>query len=151
MLRETTGLRLRPGTPALRPRAVHGRVLSPALPVAGARHGSALEASPHGVPDADNGQRCGFPRGRGGRRLRDPGKARRIRLAEDGLHRTHLLQGPDELVGAEPRSEEHTSELQSLMRISYAVFCLKKKKKKINNTLKTNHTLYDTANINKHT
>src|SRR3546814_7918091 len=31
------------------------------------------------------------------------------------------------------RSEEHTSELQSLMRISYAVFCLKKKKK--NNTL----------------
>src|SRR3546814_5965297 len=34
-----------------------------------------------------------------------------------------------------PRSEEHTSELQSLMRISYAVFCLKKKtehKKKIN-------------------
>src|SRR3546814_4324942 len=30
------------------------------------------------------------------------------------------------------RSEEHTSELQSLMRISYAVFCLKKKKKKTN-------------------
>src|SRR3546814_6031904 len=29
------------------------------------------------------------------------------------------------------RSEEHTSELQSLMRISYAVFCLKKKKKKM--------------------
>src|SRR3546814_2928754 len=29
-----------------------------------------------------------------------------------------------------PRSEEHTSELQSLMRISYAVFCLKKKKKR---------------------
>src|SRR3546814_5747612 len=28
-----------------------------------------------------------------------------------------------------PRSEEHTSELQSLMRISYAVFCLKKKNK----------------------
>src|SRR3546814_4688753 len=34
------------------------------------------------------------------------------------------------------RSEEHTSELQSLMRISYAVFCLKKKKNKYtNNTL----------------
>src|SRR3546814_3396597 len=30
--------------------------------------------------------------------------------------------------GREDRSEEHTSELQSLMRISYAVFCLKKKK-----------------------
>src|SRR3546814_2855299 len=34
--------------------------------------------------------------------------------------------------GSASRSEEHTSELQSLMRISYAVFCLKKKKK--NNT-----------------
>src|SRR3546814_6845004 len=33
---------------------------------------------------------------------------------------------------ASRRSEEHTSELQSLMRISYAVFCLKKKKKKPN-------------------
>src|SRR3546814_9459685 len=32
------------------------------------------------------------------------------------------------------RSEEHTSELQSLMRISYAVFCLKKKKQKKNKT-----------------
>src|SRR3546814_9829660 len=32
-------------------------------------------------------------------------------------------------LGAACRSEEHTSELQSLMRISYAVFCLKKKKK----------------------
>src|SRR3546814_9660282 len=31
-------------------------------------------------------------------------------------------------LGGEKRSEEHTSELQSLMRISYAVFCLKKKK-----------------------
>src|SRR3546814_7010355 len=34
-----------------------------------------------------------------------------------------------------PRSEEHTSEIQSLMRISYAVFCLKKKKK----TTQNNH------------
>src|SRR3546814_7559606 len=34
------------------------------------------------------------------------------------------------LIGALERSEEHTSELQSLMRISYAVFCLKKKIKK---------------------
>src|SRR3546814_1825991 len=35
------------------------------------------------------------------------------------------------------RSEEHTSELQSLMRISYAVFCLKKKKKKKTQPIKT--------------
>src|SRR3546814_3830466 len=37
-----------------------------------------------------------------------------------------------------PRSEEHTSELQSLMRISYAVFCLKKKKTTSN--INTTHT-----------
>src|SRR3546814_4877448 len=35
---------------------------------------------------------------------------------------------------AEPRSEEHTSELQSLMRNSYAVFCLKNKNKQPNHT-----------------
>src|SRR3546814_6115300 len=35
-------------------------------------------------------------------------------------------------LGVSERSEEHTSELQSLMRISYAVFCLKKKKDTIN-------------------
>src|SRR3546814_2430793 len=38
--------------------------------------------------------------------------------------------GVDSLDACEQRSEEHTSELQSLMRISYAVFCLKKKKKR---------------------
>src|SRR3546814_6801752 len=40
------------------------------------------------------------------------------------------------------RSEEHTSELQSLMRISYAVFCLKKKKKK-NTPTNTNCNVKD--------
>src|SRR3546814_10271316 len=38
-----------------------------------------------------------------------------------------------------PRSEEHTSELQSLMRISYAVFCLKKKK--INTCILESHSI----------
>src|SRR3546814_7778546 len=44
------------------------------------------------------------------------------------------------------RSEEHTSELQSLMRISYAVFCLKKKMhhNKNNNTNHTHHTMQHT-------
>src|SRR3546814_8591223 len=37
---------------------------------------------------------------------------------------------------AEARSEEHTSELQSLMRISYAVFCLQKKKNNTNKCIK---------------
>src|SRR3546814_10009615 len=39
-----------------------------------------------------------------------------------------LAVGAGEELSTEVRSEEHTSELQSLMRISYAVFCLKKKK-----------------------
>src|SRR3546814_5660782 len=50
-------------------------------------------------------------------------------------NRAWLLQGMPRMFetirndGGSLRSEEHTSELQSLMRISYAVFCLKKKKK----------------------
>src|SRR3546814_8409895 len=40
------------------------------------------------------------------------------------------------------RSEEHPSELQSLMRISYAVFCLKKKRKKVNLIPSCIHTTY---------
>src|SRR3546814_3441117 len=43
------------------------------------------------------------------------------------------------------RSEEHTSELQSLMRISYAVFCLKKKKKKAQRSYHTTKTLITTT------
>src|SRR3546814_1032885 len=47
------------------------------------------------------------------------------------------------------RSEEHTSELQSLMRISYAVFCLKKKTKKHNTITSTNNiTILNTRNDN---
>src|SRR3546814_8600575 len=47
---------------------------------------------------------------------------------------------------SETRSEEHTSELQSLMRISYAVFCLKKKKKhKTQNHKSQMHTTIHTT------
>src|SRR3546814_8747667 len=44
-------------------------------------------------------------------------------------HRTQSAKVFFEDIDEVPRSEEHTSELQSLMRISYAVFCLKNKKK----------------------
>src|SRR3546814_8313276 len=49
-----------------------------------------------------------------------------VEIESDKGHDAFLLDEPEflEIV----RSEEHTSELQSLMRISYAVFCLKKKK-----------------------
>src|SRR3546814_1637507 len=50
---------------------------------------------------------------------------------------------------ARPRSEEHTSELQSLMRISYAVFCLKKKRHKLPNyTTLDNTTTQTNTNTN---
>src|SRR3546814_1688506 len=71
--------------------------------------------------------------GPGGRRDAPRGKPGRLALetarpacAEQSRH--HRI-----------RSEEHTSELQSLMRISYAVFCLKKKNKQTNNTQTRQH------------
>src|SRR3546814_1692237 len=60
-------------------------------------------------------------------------RAAYLRKHARGRHETRpqgarvLLSGKSDLL----RSEEHTSELQSLMRISYAVFCLKKNKRKI--------------------
>src|SRR3546814_8746819 len=49
--------------------------------------------------------------------------------SEDGLTQAGSAMEPGDLaIRDELRSEEHTSELQSLMRISYAVFCLKTKK-----------------------
>src|SRR3546814_4758113 len=67
-----------------------------------------------------------------------PARAQRGRSLGRGLRHRWSTRGIAPLEGrsiASPayhrrRSEEHTSELQSLMRISYAVFCLKKKKKK---------------------
>src|SRR3546814_4147007 len=55
------------------------------------------------------------------------GALRGLPLAE-GRRRGRVLMAEHGLGAAADRSEEHTSELQSLMRISYAVFCLKKKK-----------------------
>src|SRR3546814_4956911 len=46
-------------------------------------------------------------------------------MPDDAGYLDRRMQRPEQLFG---RSEEHTSELQSLMRISYAVFCLKTKK-----------------------
>src|SRR3546814_8044515 len=56
-------------------------------------------------------------------RLADVSDAEIAALEAQGVIRTAAPEA-----SAESRSEEHTSELQSLMRISYAVFCLKKKK-----------------------
>src|SRR3546814_3385522 len=55
----------------------------------------------------------------------DVGMRARAIVPELRVEDDHLFRASDAL---DKRSEEHTSELQSLMRISYAVFCLKKKK-----------------------
>src|SRR3546814_4520065 len=52
-----------------------------------------------------------------------------------------LKAGAGTIVIPDQRSEEHTSELQSLMRISYAVFCLKKKKTHTHLTQLTHHVI----------
>src|SRR3546814_2505533 len=54
-------------------------------------------------------------------RLPDHNCAPSVRSTDNQASCARIVPNP-------PRSEEHTSELQSLMRISYAVFCLKKKK-----------------------
>src|SRR3546814_3066069 len=57
-----------------------------------------------------------------------------------------LSAGNEPTTPALHRSEEHTSELQSLMRISYAVFCLRKKTNKTNHAASQKNT-QDTQNI----
>src|SRR3546814_8158157 len=82
------------------------------------------------------------PQGRGAQCRADRGAARPTAF-EEGIRQLKAPPSPEGLLFhhhmhfvillvrwfAQQRSEEHTSELQSLMRISYAVFCLKKKNK----------------------
>src|SRR3546814_1134348 len=85
------------------------------------------------VCSSDLGDARGRPEGwtRCGRyRLRAvPAPRRPFRAAAPAFPASDPPLRHDRSRAAENRSEEHTSELQSLMRISYAVFCLKKKKK----------------------
>src|SRR3546814_7596196 len=67
------------------------------------------------------------------RAISEVGGPQRLRRKATGAHH--------EILWRVCRSEEHTSELQSLMRISYAVFCLKKKKNSV-----TEHTQHRTSN-----
>src|SRR3546814_8081282 len=73
-------------------------------------------------------------------RSRAPGRVHRGRAEgadSTGRHPAHagLEAAPAGRQARTQRSEEHTSELQSLMRISYAVFCLKKKTTRQGNTI----------------
>src|SRR3546814_4090070 len=64
----------------------------------------------------------------------DDERAGFMRCSRDRGHVAHAARLVMNLGQQQHRSEEHTSELQSLMRISYAVFCLKKKQHYNNNT-----------------
>src|SRR3546814_3997255 len=78
----------------------------------------------HGQADAVDADRtlpCDVPVQRRGRIERP---ALRTRVVDDAAHAPHPVDVATDQVA---RSEEHTSELQSLMRISYAVFCWKNK------------------------
>src|SRR3546814_3868708 len=93
--------------------------------------GGGADAVPAATRVAAAARRAGAGKGRrldGGDHRADAGAARldgaQQRLVSRGLSVRVLRRARD-------RSEEHTSELQSLMRISYAVFCLKKQKKTI--------------------
>src|SRR3546814_1497141 len=96
---------------------------------------SALRAS---LQDALSG-----PGERGGARpppqsaLRDPEGARRRLWLQERLGAAQLVRARGCRAGRPARSEEHTSELQSLMRISSAVFCLKKKQNAITQPIST--------------
>src|SRR3546814_1810899 len=82
--------------------------------------------------DPRRGTALGHRSGAGGRLLPDLAALIRQSSADrllDRIESRDLLQR-----FLNHRSEEHTSELQSLMRISYAVFCLKKKNKNEHNT-----------------
>src|SRR3546814_3385740 len=107
-------------------------------------------------------RQCGVRRGCGAsmdaglarRHLGGSGQLDHSHRADRGIRRHGQLQRQFQRSGRGRRSEEHTSELQSLMRISYAVFCLKKKKQKkqveqnITNTDKYNTILRYTLNTN---
>src|SRR3546814_9216441 len=62
-------------------------------------------------------------------------------LADHRVEQVRVVDAQQHVLLARLRSEEHTSELQSLMRISYAVFCLKKKKTKTQYNYKKGQTL----------
>src|SRR3546814_10761552 len=92
----------------------------------GRRGGRCSSLGEDGRGGGDRGTAGGGGHQRGGKQGAELGHGRLLRVRRDGEGRFSVT--------AAVRSEEHTSELQSLMRISYAVFCLKTKRSKNRNT-----------------
>src|SRR3546814_4366971 len=98
-------------------------------------------------PGRGHGFRRQLCRARPGQGAARAGPRGRLALRGVSYRRSgRLAVGADR---ARHRSEEHTSELQSLMRISYAVFCLKKKKQK--QSTKTRKTTENRTKVRKRT
>src|SRR3546814_8329597 len=97
-----------------------------ALPISELRHREVVDHVACGHQDADVGV------DRQDQRVVRRQQTRLARL-QVGFRHDEGIEGEVAVVRVleRPRSEEHTSELQSLMRISYAVFCLKKKKHQV--------------------
>src|SRR3546814_2583220 len=109
-------LRLLAGAAAPVERLYGRRALRPRLQPA--------EARPLAVSIGEAGAQAGG--GEGGRQMGGDGGLAAATLGVGDEDSDHAVSFPGAC--SRTRSEEHTSELQSLMRISYAVFCLKKKK-----------------------
>src|SRR3546814_3221155 len=109
------------------------RILGGAMTKRKGKPGFRAPGGTAGRPGKRAGKRAGSPPRPGSRPFsRGPAARQDTALWLYGVHAVlAALANP----ARRPRSEEHTSELPSLMRISYAVFCLKKKKKP--NTHKT--------------
>src|SRR3546814_1363985 len=109
------------------------------------RHRPCASAARHARRRRSANTLCAAADGRNRHSRQRPARERRVdsrhrdeQIALLAWRKTHAMNRtwPKPAQGIEMRSEEHTSELQSLMRISYAVFCLKKKK--------TQHTTHST-------
>src|SRR3546814_8173406 len=86
--------------------------------------------APERLRSRRDGQCHSLRRRRRGRALRRQDPAARAVIFRGSSCFAPVGEGQSSTVSGDQRSEEHTSELQSLMRKSYAVFCLKKKKEK---------------------
>src|SRR3546814_4897289 len=80
---------------------------------------------------------------RSGKGERDEGNGACPTPISPGCWRWPATANPRSWAPCSKRSEEHTSELQSLMRISYAVFCLEKQIHSTNEILPTTHTKFE--------
>src|SRR3546814_10519912 len=96
--------------------------------VARQKDGSLLIAARHALPHAPLGGPARLVERRHIVESADIALERLAGFLKAGFVGLAVVADQDAVIGA-GRSEEHTSELQSLMRISYAVFCLKKKTK----------------------